>query len=114
MSGQVKQYGTLSIPDYKIDAFLHDVRQVADQAGLLAIRHMRAYDEEFDLLCFPVDDGCSCIFDYSYFEDAVYDKVVIDVKTGEIHSSNLGFGKFGEAVQALYMLSGLYCEMLCL
>ena len=114
MSGQVKQYGTISIPDYKIDAFLHDVRQVADQAGLLAIRHMRAYDEEFDLLCFPVDDGCSCIFDYSYFEDAVYDKVVIDVKTGEIHSSNLGFGKFGEAVQALYMLSGLYCEMLCL
>ena len=114
MSGQVKQYGTKSIPDYKIDAFLHDVRQVADQAGLLAIRHMRAYDEEFDLLCFPVDDGCSCIFDYSYFEDAVYDKVVIDVKTGEIHSSNLGFGKFGEAVQALYMLSGLYCEMLCL
>ena len=57
MSGQVKQYGTLSIPDYKIDAFLHDVRQVADQAGLLAIRHMRAYDEEFDLLCFPGDNG---------------------------------------------------------
>ena len=108
MSGQVKQYGTLSIPDYKIDAFLHDVRQVADQAGLLAIRHMRAYDEEFDLLCFPF------IFNYSYFEDAVHDKVTIDVKTGEIHSSNLGFGKFGEAVQALYMLSGLYCEMLCL
>ena len=108
MSGQVKQYGTLSIPDYKIDAFLHDVRQVADQAGLLAIRHMRAYDEEFDLLCFPVDDGCSCIFDYSYFEDAVYDKVVIDVKTGEIHSSNLGFGQFGAAVRALAMLAESY------
>ena len=44
----------------------------------------------------------------------MHDKVTIDVKTGEIHSSNLGFGKFGEAVQALYMLSGLYCEMLCL
>ena len=114
MSGQVKQYGTLSIPDYKIDAFLHDVRQVADQAGLLAIRHMRAYDEEFDLLCFPGDNGGGFIFNYSYFEDAVHDKVTIDVKTGEIHSSNLGFGKFGEAVQALYMLSGLYCEMLCL
>ena len=114
MSGQVKQYGTLSIPDYKIDAFLHDVRQVADQAGLLAIRHMRAYDEEFDLLCFPGDKGGGFIFNYSYFEDAVHDKVTIDVKTGEIHSSNLGFGKFGEAVQALYMLSGLYCEMLCL
>ena len=114
MNGQIKQYGTISIPDYKIDAFLHDVRQVADQAGLLAIRHMRAYDEEFDLLCFPGDNGGGFIFNYSYFEDAVHDKVTIDVKTGEIHSSNLGFGKFGEAVQALYMLSGLYCEMLCL
>ena len=110
MSGQVKQYGTLSIPDYKIDAFLHDVRQVADQAGLLAIRHMRAYDEEFDLLCFPVDDGCSCIFDYSYFEDAVYDKVVIDVKTGNIHIGNTGFGQFGMAVQALCLLAESYSE----
>ena len=110
MSGQVKQYGTKSIPDYKIDAFLHDVRQVADQAGLLAIRHMRAYDEEFDLLCFPVDDGCSCIFDYSYFEDAVYDKVVIDVKTGNIHIGNTGFGQFGMAVQALCLLAGSYSE----
>ena len=110
MSGQVKQYGTLSIPDYKIDAFLHDVRQVADQAGLLAIRHMRAYDEEFDLLCFPVDDGCSCIFDYSYFEDVVYDKVVIDVKTGNIHIGNTGFGQFGMAVQALCLLAGSYSE----
>ena len=110
MSGQVKQYGTLSIPDYKIDAFLHDVRQVADQAGLLAIRHMRAYDEEFDLLCFPVDDGCSCIFDYSYFEDVVYDKVVIDVKTGNIHIGNTGFGQFGMAVQALCLLAESYSE----
>ena len=110
MSGQVKQYGTKSIPDYKIDAFLHDVRQVADQAGLLAIRHMRAYDEEFDLLCFPVDDGCSCIFDYSYFEDAVYDKVVIDVKTGNIHIGNTGFGQFGMAVQALCLLAESYSE----
>ncbi len=113
MSGQVKQYGSLSIPDYKIDAFLHDVRQVADQAGLLAIRHMRAYDEEFDLLCFPVDDSCSCFFDYSYFEDAVYDKVVIDVKTGDIHSGNTGFAQFCAAVQALNLLVESYSDTFC-
>ena len=113
MSGQVKQYGTKSIPDYKIDAFLHDVRQVADQAGLLAIRHMRAYDEEFDLLCFPVEDGCSYIFDYSYFEDAVYDKVVIDVKTEDIHSGNPGFAQFGAAVQALNLLVESYSDTFC-
>ena len=114
MNGQVKQYGTLYIDDSKMDELFSDIKRVADQAGLFATRHMRVYGEEFDLLCFPGDNGGGFIFNYSYFEDAVHDKVTIDVKTGEIHSSNLGFGKFGEAVQALYMLSGLYCEMLCL
>ena len=114
MNGCVKQYGNRTIPKEKIENFMMDLGRVVDQAGLFATRHMRVYGEEFDLLCFPGDNGGGFIFNYSYFEDAVHDKVTIDVKTGEIHSSNLGFGKFGEAVQALYMLSGLYCEMLCL
>ena len=114
MNGCVKQYGNRTIPKEKIENFMMDLGRVVDQAGLFATRHMRVYGEEFDLLCFPGDKGGGFIFNYSYFEDAVHDKVTIDVKTGEIHSSNLGFGKFGEAVQALYMLSGLYCEMLCL
>ena len=114
MIGCEKQYGKLTIPEGKMDSFVHDVKKVSGQAGLFAIRHMREYGEEFDLLCFPGDNGGGFFFDYSYFEDAVHEKVMIDVKTGEIHSSNMGFGKFGEAVQALSVLSGLYCEMLCL
>lgn len=114
MNGCVKQYGNRTIPKEKIENFMMDLGRVVDQAGLFATRHMRVYGEEFDLLCFPGDNGGGFIFNYSYFEDAVHDKVTIDVKTGKIHSSNIGFGKFGEAVQALYMLSGLYCEMLCL
>ena len=39
------EYCTLSIPDCKIDAFLHDVRQVVDKACLFAVRHMRVYNE---------------------------------------------------------------------
>ena len=49
MNGQIKDYNNLTIPESKREDFLHDVRQVADQAGLFAIRHMRVYDQKFDL-----------------------------------------------------------------
>ena len=65
MNGQIKDYNNLTIPESKREDFLHDVRQVADQAGLFAIRHMRVYDQKFDLLCFPVDNGGVFFFDYS-------------------------------------------------
>ena len=113
MNGQIKDYNNLTIPESKREDFLHDVRQVADQAGLFAIRHMRVYDQKFDLLCFPVDNGGVFFFDYSYFEDAVYDKVVIDVKTGDIHSGNTGFAQFCAAVQALNLLVESYSDTFC-
>ena len=104
------EYCTLSIPDCKIDAFLHDVRQVVDKAGLFAVRHMRVYNDEFDLLCFPVNNERSFIFDYSYFEDAQHERVTIDLNSGEIHSSNTESCPFGVAVQALYLLADSYSE----
>ena len=55
MNAQVNQYSNLTIPESKREDFLHDVFLISDQAGLFAIRHMRAYDQEFDLLCFPKD-----------------------------------------------------------
>ena len=113
MIGCEKQYGKLTIPEGKMDSFVHDVKKVSGQAGLFAIRHMREYGEEFDLLCFPGDNGGGFFFDYSYFEDAVHEKVMIDVKTGEIHSSNLGFGQFGAAVQALNLLVESYSDTFC-
>ena len=113
MIGCEKQYGKLTIPEGKMDSFVHDVKKVSGQAGLFAIRHMREYGEEFDLLCFPGDNGGGFFFDYSYFEDAVHEKVMIDVKTGEIHSSNLGFGQFGAALQALNLLVESYSDTFC-
>ena len=113
MNGCVKQYGNRTIPKEKIENFMMDLGRVVDQAGLFATRHMRVYGEEFDLLCFPGDNGGGFIFNYSYFEDAVHDKVTIDVKTGEIHSSNMGFGKFCAAVQALNLLVESYSDTFC-
>ncbi len=110
MVGFEKQYGTLSIPDYKIDAFLHDVRQVVDKAGLFATRHMRVYDEEFDLLCFLNDQKDTLSFDYSYFEDAQHERVTIDLNSIVIHSNQTGCGSFGAAVQVLYLLADSYSE----
>ena len=104
------EYCTLSIPDCKIDAFLHDVRQVVDKAGLFAVRHMRVYNDEFDLLCFPVNNERSFIFDYSYFEDAQHERVTIDLNSGGMHSSNTESCPFGVAVQALYLVAESYSE----
>ena len=95
MSGQVKQYGTLYIDDSKMDELFSDIKRVADQAGLFAIRQMRVYDEEFDLLCSPESSAEIISFDYSYFENMEHDKVTIDFKTGSINIGNTGFAQFG-------------------
>ena len=110
MIGYEKKYGTLSIPESKKEDFLHDVSLISDQAGLFAIRHMRVYDQEFDLLCFPVNNERSFIFDYSYFEDAQHERVTIDLNSGGMHSSNTESCPFGVAVQALYLLADSYSE----
>ena len=108
MNGQVKQYGTLYIDDSKMDELFSDIKRVADQAGLFAIRQMRVYDEGFDLLCSPESSAEIISFDYSYFEDIEHDKVTIDFKTGNINIGNTGFAQFGVAVQALSMLAESY------
>ena len=108
MNGQIKDYNNLTIPESKREDFLHDVRQVADQAGLFAIRHMRVYDQEFDLLCFPKDQEEDFCFDYSYFENLLHEKASNDVETGRIQSNYNGSGQFETAVQALYFLAELY------
>ena len=110
MIGYEKKYGTLSIPESKKEDFLHDVSLISDQAGLFAIRHMRVYDQEFDLLCFPVNNERSFIFDYSYFEDAQHERVTIDLNSGGMHSSNTESCPFGVAVQALYLVAESYSE----
>ena len=107
MNAQVNQYSNLTIPESKREDFLHDVRQVADQAGLFAIRHMRVYDQEFDLLCFPKDQEDVC-FDYSYFENLLHEKDTIDAETRRIQSNIITSGPFGAAVQALSMLAESY------
>ena len=80
------------------------VKRVADLAGLFETRQMRAYDEDFDLLCYPDCQGEIVCFDYSYYEGAKYEKVTINCQTGYIHSGNIGFNQFSAAVQALAML----------
>ena len=80
---------------------------ISDQAGLFAIRHMRVYDQEFDLLYFPKDQEDAC-FDYSYFENLLHEKDTIDAETRRIQSNNITSGPFGAAVQALSMLAESY------
>ena len=110
MSGQVKHYSNLTIPESKREDFLHDVSLISDQAGLFAIRHMRVYDQEFDLLCFPEDQEEDVCFDYSYFENLLHEKASNDVETGRIQSNYNGSGQFETAVQALYFLAELYSD----
>ena len=113
MNGQVKQYGTLYIDDSKMDELFSDIKRVADQAGLFAIRQMRVYDETFDLLCSPESSAEIISFDYSYFENVGHDKVTIDFKTGNINIGNTGFAQFESAVQALSILVESYSELYC-
>lgn len=110
MNAQVNQYSNLTIPESKREDFLHDVFLISDQAGLFAIRHMRAYDQEFDLLCFPKDQEEDFCFDYSYFENLLHEEAKIDVETGRIQSYYIGSGQFEMAVQALYFLAELYSD----
>ena len=84
------------------------VKRVADQAGLFKIRHMKAYNEDFDLLCYPDCQKETVCFDYSYFEGAQYEKITVNCRTGDIHSGYTGFKQFGAAVRALAVLAKSY------
>ena len=57
------------------------VKRVANIAGLFETRHMRAYDEDFDLLCYPDCQKETVCFDYSYFEGAQYEKILYALTT---------------------------------
>ena len=84
------------------------VKRVANIAGLFETRHMRAYDEDFDLLCYPDCQKETVCFDYSYFEGAQYEKITVNCRTGDIHSGYTGFKQFGAAVRALAVLAKSY------
>ena len=84
------------------------VKRVANIAGLFETRHMRAYDEDFDLLCYPDCQKETVCFDYSYFEGAQYEKITVNCRTGDIHSGYTGFKQFGAAVRALAVLAESY------
>ena len=84
------------------------VKQLAYLAGLFETRQMRAYDEDFDLLCYPDCQRETVCFDYSYYEGAKYEKVIINCQTGYIHNGNIGFKQFSAAVRALAMLFESY------
>ena len=84
------------------------VKRVANIAGLFETRHMRAYDEDFDLLCYPDCQKETVCFDYSYFEGAQYEKITVNCRTGVIHSGYTGFKQFGAAVRALAVLAKSY------
>ena len=84
------------------------VKRVADIAGLFETRHMRAYDEDFDLLCYPDCQKETVCFDYSYFEGAQYEKVTVNCRTGDIQSGYTGLKQFSAAVRALAMLAESY------
>ena len=84
------------------------VKQLTYLAGLFETRQMRAYDEDFDLLCYPDCQREIVCFDYSYYEGAKYEKVTINCQTGYIHSGNIGFNQFSAAVRALAMLFESY------
>ena len=84
------------------------VKQLAYLAGLFETRQMRAYDEDFDLLCYPDCQRETVCFDYSYYEGAKYEKVIINCQTGYIHNGNIGFKQFSAAVRALAMLAESY------
>lgn len=84
------------------------VKRVADMAGLFETRHMRAYDEDFDLLCCPDCQRETVCFNYSFFEGIQYETVTVNCRTGDIHSGYTGLKQFSAAVRALAMLAESY------
>ena len=115
MGTYVGYYGTMKIPEEKREEFLFRVQKVADLGGIMKPKKVSMHGREV-LLLRPLELSKGGVaaetttFNFSYFEDDVWETARFSGKDLYLCSEKVGEREFYDAMIALYSLYALYDE----